>query len=71
MSERRFVLIDFTYMNRAGCLRLYEAGHTYAFPQAVAHAATKRELVAKQHRDVLGIALYAGDEALVRRPLLP
>jgi len=48
MSERRFVLVDFTYMNRAGCLRLYEAGHTYALPQAVAHAATKRELVAKQ-----------------------
>jgi hypothetical protein len=48
MSERRFVLIDFTYMNRAGCLRLYEAGHTYALPQAVAYAATKRELVAKQ-----------------------
>ena len=71
MSERRFVLIDFTYMNRAGCLRLYEAGHTYALPQAVAHAATKRELVAKQHRDVLGVVLCAGDEALVRRPLLP
>jgi hypothetical protein len=28
-EERRFVLIDFTYMNRAGCLRLYEAGHTH------------------------------------------
>jgi hypothetical protein len=48
MSERRLVLIDFTYMNRAGCLRLYEAGHTYALPRAIAHAATKRELVAKQ-----------------------
>lgn len=48
MSERRFVLVDFTYMNHAGYLRLYEAGHTYLLPQAVAHAATKRELVAKQ-----------------------
>jgi hypothetical protein len=48
MSERRFVLVVFTYMNRAGCLRLYDAGHTYALPQAVAHAATKREFVAKQ-----------------------
>jgi hypothetical protein len=48
MSERRFVLVDFTYMNRAGFLRLYEAGHTYALSRAVAHAATKRELVAKQ-----------------------
>ena len=48
MSERKFVLVDFTYMNRAGCLRLYEAGHTYALPRAIAHAATKRELVAKQ-----------------------
>ena len=25
MSERRFVLADFTYMDRAGVLRLYEA----------------------------------------------
>jgi hypothetical protein len=48
MSERRFVLVDFTHMSRAGCLRLYEAGHTYALPRAIAHAATKRELVAKQ-----------------------
>jgi hypothetical protein len=49
MSERRFVLVDFTHMNRAGCLRLYEAGHTYALPRAIAHAGAKRELVAK-HR---------------------
>ena len=31
MSERRFVLVDFTHMNRAGCLRLYEAGHCMPF----------------------------------------
>jgi hypothetical protein len=48
MSERRFALVDFTHMNRAGCLRLYEAGHTYALSRAIAHAASKRELVAKQ-----------------------
>ena len=48
MSERRFVLVDFTYMNRAGGLRLYEAGRTYTLSRAIAHAATKRELVAKQ-----------------------
>jgi hypothetical protein len=48
MSERRFALVDFSHMNRAGCLRLYEAGHTYALSQAIAHAATKREFVAKQ-----------------------
>jgi hypothetical protein len=48
MSERRFVLADFTYMDREGVLRLYEAGRTYALPRAIAHAATKRELVAKQ-----------------------
>jgi hypothetical protein len=48
MSERRFALVDFTHMSRAGCLRLYEAGHTYTLPRAIAHAATKRELVAKQ-----------------------
>ena len=46
MSERRFVLVDFTHMSRAGCLRLYEAGRGYTLPRAVAHAATKRELVA-------------------------
>jgi len=50
ISERRFALVDFTHMNRAGCLRLYEAGHIYALSRAVAHAATKRELVAKQRR---------------------
>jgi hypothetical protein len=48
MSERRFALVDFTHMNRTGCLRLYEAGHTYALSRAIAHAATKREFVAKQ-----------------------
>jgi hypothetical protein len=48
MSERRFVLVDFTHMNRAGCLRLYEAGQTYALPWAIAHAATKCGLIAKQ-----------------------
>jgi hypothetical protein len=48
MSERRFALVDFTYMNRMGCLRLYEAGHTYALPRAIAHAATKREFVVKE-----------------------
>jgi hypothetical protein len=48
MSERRFVLADFTHMNRAGGLRLYEAGRTYALSRAIAHAATKRGLVAKQ-----------------------
>jgi hypothetical protein len=42
MSERRFVLVDFTHMSRAGCLRLYEAGRAYALPRAIAHAATKR-----------------------------
>jgi hypothetical protein len=47
MSERRFALVDFTHKNRAGLL-LYEAGHTYALSRAIAHAATKRELVAKQ-----------------------
>jgi hypothetical protein len=48
MSERRFVLADFTYMDREGVLRLYEAGRRYRLSQAIAHAATKRELVAKQ-----------------------
>ena len=48
MSERRFVLLDFTFRTKTGRLRLCEAGHTYTLPRAVAHAATKRGLVAKQ-----------------------
>jgi hypothetical protein len=48
MSERRFALVDFTHRTKTGRVRLYEASHTYALPRAVAHAATKRELVAKQ-----------------------
>jgi hypothetical protein len=48
MSERRFVLADFTHMSSTRCLRVYEAGETYTMPRAVAHAAAKRGLVAKQ-----------------------
>ena len=48
MSERRFALVDFTYRGKTGRLRFHEAGHTYALPRAVGHAATKRALVAKQ-----------------------
>ena len=48
MSERRFVLVDFTHRSKTGRLRLYEAGHTYALPRALAYAATKRGLLAKQ-----------------------
>ena len=43
MSERRFVLVDSTHMSRVACLRLYEAGHTYTLPRAIAHATSKRE----------------------------
>ncbi len=48
MSERRFVLVDFTHRSKTGHLRLYEAGHIYSLPRAVAHAATKPELVAME-----------------------
>jgi hypothetical protein len=41
-------LADFTYMDRAGVLRLYEAGRTFRLPWVIAHAATKPELVAKR-----------------------
>jgi hypothetical protein len=47
MSERRFVLVDFTHINSAGCLSLYEAGNTYIMPRAVAHAAAKHGFVAR------------------------
>jgi hypothetical protein len=46
MAERRFVLVDFTHMSRAGCPRLYEPGRAYALPRVIAYAATKRDLVA-------------------------
>jgi len=48
MSERRFVLVDFTCMSNIGCPRLYEAGKSYALPRAVAHAAAKHGLVARE-----------------------
>jgi hypothetical protein len=48
MSERRFALVDFTYRGKTGGVRFHDAGYIYALPRAVAHAATKRELVAKQ-----------------------
>jgi len=48
MSERRFALVDFTCKGKTGRLHLYEAGRTHSLLRAVAHAATKRELVAKQ-----------------------
>jgi hypothetical protein len=46
MSERCFVLVDFTHMSRAGTA----SGSTRraALPRAVAHAATRRALVAKE-----------------------
>jgi hypothetical protein len=48
MSERRFVLVNFTHMNSVGSLNLYKAGETYTMPRAVAHAAAKRGLLAKR-----------------------
>jgi hypothetical protein len=48
MPERRFALVDFILRTNTGRLRLYGAGYTYSLPRDVAHAATKRELVAKQ-----------------------
>jgi hypothetical protein len=47
MSERRFVLVDFTHISNTRCLRVYEAGETYTMPRAVAHAAAKHGLVAR------------------------
>jgi hypothetical protein len=49
MTERRFVLVDFRYSNDAmGYVRLYEAGLTYDMRPALAHAAAKRQFVAKR-----------------------
>ena len=46
-SEHRFVLADFSWLDPDGRLHAYEAGKHYPMPAAVAHAAAKRELVAK------------------------
>ena len=46
-SEHRFVLADFNWLDPDGHLRAYEAGRHYPMPASVAHAAAKRELVAK------------------------
>jgi hypothetical protein len=49
MPERRFVLVDFTHMSSSTrCLHVYEAGETYTMPRAVAHAAAKHGLVARE-----------------------
>jgi hypothetical protein len=48
MTNRRFVLVGFTYMDRERYLRLYEVSRTYALPRAIAHAAAKRGVVAAQ-----------------------
>ena len=45
--EHRFVLTDFTCPGPNGKPRLYEAGRSYAMPEPVAHAAARRDLVAK------------------------
>src|ERR671938_1834779 len=46
MPEHRFVLSDFTRPAPDG-FRLYEAGRSYPMPPALAHAAAKRDLVAR------------------------
>ena len=48
MSEHRFVLVDFTHISNTRCLRVYEAGETSTMPRAVAHAAAKHGLVARE-----------------------
>ncbi len=47
VSEHRFVLADFNWLDPSGRLHAFEAGRHYPMPAAVAHAAAKRELVAK------------------------
>ena len=46
-SEHRFVLADFNRLDPNGRLHAYEAGKHYPMPAAVAHAAAKRDLVAR------------------------
>ena len=50
MSEPRFVLVDFTHMNRAGCLRLYEMKQATRMPfhEASPMLLLGAELIAKQ-----------------------
>ena len=58
MSERRFVLVDFTHMSREGCPRLYEAGRTYALPRA--HR-PRRHQAAAARRHTVAAALDAAE----------
>ena len=46
-TEFRFVLTDFRCIGDGGAPRLYEAGRSFPMPPAVAHAAAKRDLVAR------------------------
>ena len=66
MSERRFVLVDFTHMSSTSCLRVYEAGETYTMPRAVAHAAAKSGMVAKQRpSNWISPSIVRSPEALI------
>ena len=47
-NKRRFVLTDFTSPTETGRPRLCEAGRYYRRPEAIAHAAAKHDLVAKE-----------------------
>jgi hypothetical protein len=44
-----FVLVDFTHMNAAGRLRVYEADDMCTVRRAVAHAAAKRGFVGREN----------------------
>jgi hypothetical protein len=55
---RRFVLVDFTHMNAAERLRVYEAGNMCAVRRAVVHAATKGGLVGRENCRALSAMIH-------------
>ena len=57
-SQRRFVLVDFTHMNTARRLRVYEADDMSAVRHAVAHAAAKRGFVGRENRWALSAMIH-------------
>jgi 2-dehydropantoate 2-reductase len=69
MPERRFTLVDFTHRSKTGRLRLYEAGHTYSLPCALAHSvlAGNPPLVTLQNGIGNAEVLLSASEAVVIR----
>src|SRR6516162_10666368 len=63
-SERRFVLVDFTHMNTAGRLCVYEVGNMCTVRRAVGPC--RCQVRARRTRKLLGVICYDGPVNLCR-----